>query len=182
MLKSQGSCSVVSLSWPPPPQFTHQCFQEVTKKVDLPSKTLVSCIIHKYFEIISILSPTHDIFYKVYSRNQLMWASIWKKNCRGKEERPKYLNNSEPLLLKYYFYNKPCFSLQQRPAITYTVHKQIIISYCCSPSVLLEEKQVWNASLWQVWKKTVKANHHQIDCKIKTCGRARRKTGRKQKP
>lgn len=181
MLKSQGSCSVVSLSWPPPPQFTHQCFQEVTKKVDLPSKTLVSCIIHKYFEIISILSPTHDIFYKVYSRNQLMWASIWKKNCRGKEERPKYLNNSEPLLLKY-FYNKPCFSLQQRPAITYTVHKQIIISYCCSPSVLLEEKQVWNASLWQVWKKTVKANHHQIDCKIKTCGRARRKTGRKQKP
>ena len=76
MLKSQGSCSVVSLSWPPPPEFTHQCFQEVTKKVDLPSKTLVLSIVHKYFEIISILSPTCDIFYRVYSRNQSIWTIL----------------------------------------------------------------------------------------------------------
>lgn len=154
MLKSQGSCSVVSLSWPPPPEFTHQCFQEVTKKVDLPSKTLVSSIIHKYFEIISILGPTRDIFYKVYSRNQLMWASIWIKKIVEERKRAQSIWT---IILNHFFwnifYNKPCFSLQQRPAITCTVHKQIIISYCCSPSVLWEEKQVWNASLWQVWKK-----------------------------
>lgn len=101
MLKSQGSCSVVSLSWPPPPEFTHQCFQEVTKKVDLLSKTLVLSIVHKYFEIISILSPTRDIFYRVYSRNQLMWASIWiKKIVEGRKRAQSIWT-----ILNHFFWN-----------------------------------------------------------------------------
>lgn len=182
MLKSQGSCSVVSLSWPPPPEFTHQCFQEVTKKVDLPSKTLVSSIIHKYFEIISILGPTRDIFYKVYSRNQLMWASIWIKKIVEERKRAQSIWK---IILKHFFWNISTIN----PVLVYSkdllLHAQSTSRSSFPTVVALLSFEKKSKSEMQVSgkfeKKTVKANHHQIGCEIKTCGRARRKTGRKQK-